>query len=124
MLYHAAATTSSLIRGSSRGAGGAEGERGQFGGVGDTNVYQGKRAVLESNSADLDAMFTADRGDMEGGEELFPRGDPGTGLSEDGPEGGRKGIVVLGEGTIRGGEDLALPIGIVPGVKKEAGGEG
>ena len=84
--------------------------------MGDTNVYQGKGAVLESNSADLDAMFTADRGDMEGGEELFPRGDPGTGLSEDGPEGGREGIVVLGEGTIRRGEDLALSIGIVAGV--------
>jgi len=53
---------------------------------------------------------------MEGGEELFPRGDPGTGLSEDGPEGGREGIVVLGEGTIRRGEDLALSIGIVAGV--------
>ena len=61
-------------------------------------------------------MFTADRGDMEGGEELFPRGDPGTGLPEDGPEGGREGIVVLGEGTIRRGEDLALSIGIVAGV--------
>ena len=47
---------------------------------------------------------------------MFPRGDPGTGLPEDGPEGGREGIVVLGEGTIRRGEDLALSIGIVAGV--------